>query len=50
MENILKTVPNKPISAGTHGLMDYGFALSLIAIPVLTGADKKTKKMYTIIH
>ena len=49
MENILRQIPQKPISPGLHGLIDYGFALSLMAIPLLTGADKKTTKIYTLL-
>lgn len=49
MENVLKNLKQKPITPGVHGLIDYGFALSLLAIPLLTKADKKTTKFYTMI-
>jgi len=49
METLAKLADKKPISKGTHGLIDYGFALSLAAIPMLTGADRKTTNLYRML-
>ena len=37
---------SKPITPGLHGLIDYGFAAALFAVPGLIGCNKKTVTLY----
>jgi hypothetical protein len=49
METTVSTGFHKPITPGIHGLIDYAFALSLVGIPLLTDANKKTRNIYFML-